>query len=302
MIGERSMMTVLAALMGIGVCGCTPGLVDATRKNDSAAVKSLLDGKADPNVRDETESTPLHIAARNGSVDVVRMLIAGKADVNATNKSGQTPLHCAAAGGHDEVVTALLNAGANVNAKPSSNGLTPLRCAIQKKASTAKLLLDQGAVPGAGLKDCIEDAVKAKQADTVALLLKRPDANLDQKSLTGLLDTALSHYNAANIALLLDKGADPQQISYGMVVYETSYETQETAGMRAMRWSSTSRHVTGPAVFAPVEHSDIATLERFLAKGCEVNVKDTAGRTLADFAEKQGNKQIVAMIRERMAK
>jgi ankyrin repeat protein len=299
---ERSVMVALAALIVIGASGCTPGLAEATRKNDSTAVKSLLDGKAEPNVRDETESTPLHMAARNGSADITRMLIASKADVNATNKSGQTPLQCAAMGGHDEIVKALFAGGANPNPKPSNDGLTPLRCAIQKKATTAKLLLDQGAAPGANLKECVKDALRAKQHELVVLLLQQPGATLDVKALTELLGTAMSTYNAANIAILLDKGADPRQVTYGMIVQETKFATEETEGRRVMQMSSTSRHVTGPAVFAPVEHGDVATLEKLLAKGCDVNAKDTVGRTLVEFAEKQGNKQVVALIRERLAK
>lgn len=302
MVFERSMMIVVAALMVLGASGCTPGLVDATRKSDSAAVKSLLEGKADPNVRDETESTPLHVAARSGSLDITQMLVASKADVNATNKSGQTPLQCAAMGGHDEVVTALLKAGANVNPKPSNDGLTPLRCAIQKKTSTAKLLLDQGAAPGAGLKDCIEDAIKGKQSQTLALLLQRPDANLEQKVLADILGTALIYYDAANIGLLLDKGADPKKTIHMMTRDVSTVKRDVGPGYSSIEMRRSTQMGYGPAVFAPIEHGDTITLQKFLAKGCGVDEKDSFGRTPLEFAQEKNNSQIVAMIRDRMAK
>jgi len=303
MFTKNGIVYMLAGAILMVTGGCTPGLVNATNKNDVAAVQRLLNEKANPDVRDRTESTPLHLAAQKGLLEIAKALIAGKADVNLENKSGKTPLHYAAAGGHDDIVLALLNAGADPNAKPTYGGLTPLRCAIRgKKSSTAKLLLEHGAEPGTDLKVCVEDALKAEMSDCLALLLQRPDAILDQRALDGLLSTALGTYNAANIAVLLDKGADPRQATYEMTLLLTSYATEESSGVRSFQFQQRQQTVSGPAVFGPVDHKDATTLEKFIAIGCDVNVQDSAGRTLTDFAKEHSNEQVMAVIRKHALK
>ena len=64
--------------------------------------------------------TPLHYAARKGSVEIVRELRAAGAWVDLKDESGSTPLQEAAKKGHVAVVEALLAAGASVNLQNST--------------------------------------------------------------------------------------------------------------------------------------------------------------------------------------
>ena len=61
-------------------------------------VQILIESGADPNKPDESDWTPLHYAARNGSQDVVKLLLDGGAEVNIADSEGRTPLHHAARG------------------------------------------------------------------------------------------------------------------------------------------------------------------------------------------------------------
>jgi len=108
--------------------GATPNLarsaVESARGHVTPSVGAISVGE-----------TPLHVAARESSVEVAKVLLLYGADANiktSAEKGGFSPLHCAAAPGNDEsrraVVRALLEAGAAIDAV-STEGLTPLRLA-----------------------------------------------------------------------------------------------------------------------------------------------------------------------------
>ena len=63
--------------------------------NKVDVVRQLIDHGADVAVRDETNLTPLHLAAFSGSVEVVQILIEHGANVAARDGRNVTPLHYA---------------------------------------------------------------------------------------------------------------------------------------------------------------------------------------------------------------
>ena len=101
--------------------------------------------------RDDTHSTPLHLAASMRSAETVDLLIQNGADVNAQNGNQSTPLHLAAASRlalEGTVVRLLLRHGANAHAK-DSEGRTPLDIALLEGNSwIAKLLSEHDARRG----------------------------------------------------------------------------------------------------------------------------------------------------------
>jgi len=73
----------------------------ASFSNPAAAVEALLRMGADPNVRNSTNETPLHIAARSrryGIADTIRVLMEYGADPDARDDHYQTPLQHAERG------------------------------------------------------------------------------------------------------------------------------------------------------------------------------------------------------------
>ena len=71
----------------------------------------------------QEQQTPLHIAARLGSVDNVLLLLQHGASPDALTKDQYTPLHIAAKEGHEEVASVLLDYGASQNLTTKVSGL-----------------------------------------------------------------------------------------------------------------------------------------------------------------------------------
>jgi ankyrin repeat protein len=117
-------------------------LHDAAGAGHLAAVKLLLDRKADVNARTDLGLiTPLHMAAGYGKDEIVKLLLTHDADVNAAAHDGTTPLHMAAAQGHWRVVKLLLAVNAKVDARAAA-GRTPLhRAAALGRLEVVKLLV-----------------------------------------------------------------------------------------------------------------------------------------------------------------
>jgi ankyrin repeat protein len=86
-------------------------------------------------------STPLHLAAAEGHLEIVQLLMEQRFDINATI-NGFTPLHRAACGGHASVVEFLLNHKAIDIKCEGRYGLTPLHLAARNgKVQAVRLLL-----------------------------------------------------------------------------------------------------------------------------------------------------------------
>ena len=65
----------------------------AARHNKNIfVIQALLNGGANPNWEDGNGWTPLHVAARFGTLQEIRMLVENGADVNRRNNSGRRPL------------------------------------------------------------------------------------------------------------------------------------------------------------------------------------------------------------------
>ncbi|MBD0866580.1 MAG: ankyrin repeat domain-containing protein, partial [Rhodobacteraceae bacterium] len=112
----------------------------------AADVATCLTRGADPNARTEYGRTPLHFAARWGTLETVITLLNAGAEIEArTEYYGWTPLHVAARWGTPEMVVALLNAGADPNVRDNDDE-TPLHRAVKEgTAETVMALLDAGA-------------------------------------------------------------------------------------------------------------------------------------------------------------
>lgn len=80
------------------------------------AVTLLLDGGADLSLTTAGLESPLHLAARDGAVEIMGLLIEGRPDlIDAKNTHGATALHICSEQGHVDAVRCLLESGADAS-------------------------------------------------------------------------------------------------------------------------------------------------------------------------------------------
>ncbi len=121
-------------------------VADAAMNGDAAAVRSLIQHRADVNAPQADGATALHWAAYRNDLDIAAALIAAGANVKAANREGATPLSMAAENGSTRMIEMLLKAGASPNERRQPHGETPLMFAARNGNTDAiKVLLDHGA-------------------------------------------------------------------------------------------------------------------------------------------------------------
>ncbi len=151
-------------------------LVDAVKRKNMSAVRTLLAQGVDVSVAEGDGATALHWAAYWDDLDTVDRLIAAGANVDATNDLMVTPLALASSNGNAAVVGNLLRAGADPNAA-GETGVTPLmEGARTGSVGAIRVLLESGADVNAHTNDrrqtALMWAVAGRHPDVVRMLIE----------------------------------------------------------------------------------------------------------------------------------
>jgi len=151
-------------------------LLNAAKKGDAAAVKSLLAKSADVNAKTRYNQTPLMLAAMQGHIGIVKILIEAGADLNVTDTfyKSVTALSAAADRGHAEIVKLLLEKGAKSKETALYVG------AQEGRASVVKAALDLGGLPQEALDRALSFIDEAESKE-IAEMLKKAGAKPPEK-------------------------------------------------------------------------------------------------------------------------
>jgi ankyrin repeat protein len=120
-------------------------LLDAVKRSDAVAARTLLRQGATANAADPDGTTALHWASRADNVELVRLLVNAGAKANAANRYGVTPLSLAAVNGSAPVTRLLLDAGADPNASSGEGETVLMTAARTGRPEPVALLLERGA-------------------------------------------------------------------------------------------------------------------------------------------------------------
>ena len=120
-------------------------LINAVKAADKAAVRGILDRRADVNAPQADGTTALHWAANGDDSEIVDLLIRAGANVKAANRYGVTPLWLACLNGSAATIERLLKAGADANTAMPEGETVLMTAARTGKIDAVKALLDYGA-------------------------------------------------------------------------------------------------------------------------------------------------------------
>jgi ankyrin repeat protein len=248
--------------------GSTP-LMYAVLYSDAATVKQVLDGGADPNVKNEAGATALMWAAAD--LDKTRLLVDRGADVNAKSDNGRTPLLIAAGvHGNSGVVSVLLEHGAKASVK--APGLifdtTPLaEAAFAGDDAIVRQLIGAGADPRAAGIAGLAFALRSQCRACAELLFKDAPPPL----VTGTMLLAAPPLGPALATeFLLAQGADPN--------------AKDPAGHSILMLAAASDAMPVNAVKA------------LLDRGADVNASDASGMTALTLAKQRGRTPVVDLL------
>src|SRR5215467_157744 len=119
-------------------------VADAVMKRDNAALRTLLQQKADVNAAQIDGTTALHWAVYNNDVEAMDALIGAGAKVDVKNREGVTPLQMASQFGNAKVVDKLLKAGADPKQKGPAGETMLMLAARNGNPEAIKVLLAAG--------------------------------------------------------------------------------------------------------------------------------------------------------------
>jgi ankyrin repeat protein len=278
---------------------------DALRAGDVATFKSLA--AADPKVgslRGPAGSTPLMYAVLYGDVAATRLLLDGGADPNIRNDAGATALMWAVS--DLEKTRLLLDRGANPNAK-SDDGRTPLLIAsgLFGGAPVVKLLLDRGAdinvkAPGFfGESTPVAEAAYTGDEAVFQLLIAR-GADV-QAGGPGQIALALRAQCMPCVETLI-KALPPPLVTPAMVFSTPPLGTAAATTLLLERGGDvTAKDPQGRTLLTLAAASDempVDVVKTLLTRGVDVNAKSPTGETALGHALRRGNTPIVELLRK----
>src|SRR5436190_13323219 len=210
-------------------------LVDATKRQDLAAVRTLLTRKVDVNGQAADGSTALHWAVQRNNPQLVDALVRAGANAKASTRYNVPPLYFAALNGNTAIMERLIAAGADPNATAYEGQTMLMTAALSGRAEAVRLLLQRGAKvdavePYRG-QTALMWAASEGNTDAAAVLLEA-GANLTARSTGGFTPLLFAIRNAhlETAELLLKRGASPDDAApdgssaLGMATVNAYYE------------------------------------------------------------------------------
>jgi ankyrin repeat protein len=138
-------LMVLVVAATASAAGREATVLEAVRNADHAALRALIQQRADLNAGTPDGTTALHVAVERDDIEATDLLLRAGANAKAANRYGVTPLYVACTNGNASIVEKLLAAGADANAALPEGETALMTAARTGRLEPVKLLLAHGA-------------------------------------------------------------------------------------------------------------------------------------------------------------
>ena len=233
--------------------GSSP-VADAAMHGDKAALRALVEQKADVNAPQADSATAIQWAAYKNDLEMADLLIGSGANVKTSNRDGATPLYLASINGSAAMIEKLLKAGADPN-EQGPHGDTPLMLASRTgNLAAIQVLLDHKADVNAKEKlrgtTALMWAAEQSHPDAVKLLIEhgadasattKPDTRNARNNLADTVTTRLnSAFGAVGQAKARGAKAPPPPPPDGenLVPFYGSSKTTDGGGLTALVYAA----------------------------------------------------------------
>lgn len=246
---------------------------------EKVVADALTEKGVDVHTADKDGITPLHLAAKNGQIEMVKFLIKRGANVNAQSAVNKlTPLHCAAVRKNNkEIIEILIKKGANVNALDESKN-TPLHSASAEGHNSCqeviKTLIKNGANVNAKNKDGwtplhVAASYFSSERIIETLIERGVNVNAVDEDKRTPLHVAASSFKEENIKALIKKGNaasflqdkdDKTPLDYSNDAYDYIMQLLKEKAIKKGVIYGSSTAVLGAIIMAIAITNEIATV------------------------------------------
>lgn len=250
--------------------------------NNLPLVKALMASGVDLSATNDDPETALHLAAKEGHVDMVEALLGNSSrgmtvNVGATTRDGLTALHYAADRGHRETVQELFRYGADCDAK-DDNGATAFDRAVQKQHLAVQEILKPAQIEHEVIRAELDTPARAGIPDAGADRVSPLDHMFTAQEVGGEFVDPPLHRAVRNgqvdlVRRLLDSGADIEERN---------------------RYDSTALYTA-----VGLQNYDLVML--LLERGANVDARRCDGWTPLHIAASCGNPEIIKVLLDRGA-
>ena len=210
-----------------------PRFIGPFRTTTPSLARTLIEAGADPTIENRTGTTPLRLAAINGSAEAIRLLIDAGVDPNAPlTPDGDTALMLAARTGLPGAVDVLLERGADVAAVESWGGTFALVWAINEGHTAVVARLLAAGAPVDDVSKVVAPRGRARGVEGTVPVDYDPEEYPQSYANGGFtpLLFAAREGEVESARLLLDAGADIDAIAadgknaLGLAIYNGHYD------------------------------------------------------------------------------
>ena len=270
-------------------------LLEAAKRQDWTAVRTLVTGDTDVNASTPDGATALHWAVHWDNVATIQLLLGRGAKADVSNALGITPLMLACANGSAAAVERLLKAGANPNAASATGETTLMMASRAGSAASVRMLVDAGAKVAATESRRGQTALMwaaAEGHEDVVRLLVEAGSDVNGRSRLGFtpLMFAARTGDAGTARVLLTAGADINATAPDLLADEAELEWRLGAGEYDELHAS-----GGTSVLIAIMSANYDVAKTLLESGANSNA-GTAGYTALHAAVLHGHAGLVEML------